>query len=57
MTTNLERYAFGFVLGVFLAFMALIGRTHPADLCHEDEVWWWVANDVRACVALDEVVP
>jgi hypothetical protein len=23
--------------------------------CQEDEVWWWIANDVRGCVHIEDV--
>jgi len=24
--------------------------------CQEDEVWWWIANDVRGCVSFDNLM-
>jgi hypothetical protein len=28
---------------------------HPSTLCQEDEAWWWVGNDTRGCVNVEEI--
>lgn len=45
---------FGIQLGVVMLLWLHLNE-HPADGCQEDEVWWWVANDVRACQALGDI--
>ncbi len=42
-------------LGFFLGTVAG-ERGHPAIDCQEDEVYWWVANDLRGCQPIDDLL-